>query len=378
MLLPQSLSRRAWMRTTILAGAAMGLAPRTHAQSAQPDSKAIDTIEKIAAKFMERFDVPGLAVAFSHHGRPVFSSGFGFADVDAKERTEPDHRFRIASISKPITAVAIFRLIEDGKLNLDDRVFGPGRLDLPSGCPKEDQLKEITIHHLLTHTSGGWRNDGADPMFQHPRLEHADLIERTLREAELKNAPGESYAYSNFGYCLLGRLIEKVSGSSYEEYTREQVLKPCGVTGMTLAGDTREDRIDREVVYYGRGQENPYRMKVRRMDAHGGWLANVDDMIRFLVCTDMFQSPPDLLSEQSMKSMFEPTTANPGYACGWGINNAPNWWHGGSLPGTSTIAVRTASGLCWAGFTNCRAKDIAGALDGMMWEMAHAVPEWHA
>ncbi len=75
-------------------------------------------------------------------------------------------------------------------------------------------------------------------------------------------------------------------------------------------------------------------------------------------------------------NMTTGTTANPNYACGWSVNQIPNWWHGGSLPGTLTIMVRTASGLCWAAFTNTRANGLN--LDEIMWKMVKAVPAWKA
>ena len=76
--------------------------------------------------------------------------------------------------------------------------------------------------------------------------------------------------------------------------------------------------------------------------------------------------------------MTTPTAANEHYACGWAVNKAPNWWHNGSLPGTSSILVRTASGLCWAALTNIRSEGIGPALDEMMWKIAKAVPAWGA
>jgi len=378
---PTLISRRSWMRKAALAvsaGAAADVFPSGRALAALPDSEAVAVVGKIAADFMERFEVPGLSVAFSLKGKPVYSAGFGFANRDDDERMTPEHRFRVASISKPITAVAIFKLIEEGTLKLDDKAFAPDRLEIPDKAREPGLLEEITIRHLLTHTSGGWKNDRMDPMFSHPKLAHDELIEVTLREMELSNAPGTHFAYSNFGYCLLGRLIEKLTNKTYEDFVGERVLRPCGISGMAIAGDTLEERAEREVIYYGRNGENPYGMNVRRMDSHGGWMGSTEDLVKFLVCTDGFPGVPDLLSEESMKTMMETTDANPGYACGWSINRAPHWWHGGSLPGTATIAVRTASGLCWAGFTNARNKDIAGALDKMMWDMAKAFPEWQA
>jgi CubicO group peptidase (beta-lactamase class C family) len=332
-------------------------------------------IAAIAGKFMVYHKVPGLSIAFSRLGKPVFEAAFGLADECSGEALTTRHTFRIASISKPLTAVGIFRLIERGKLKLDDKVFGPAGLLALGGKGK---LPQITVHHLLTHTAGGWSNDGDDPMFRHPEMDHAEHISRTLRDQPLKHNPGDHYAYSNFGYCLLGRVIEKVSGKPYADFIQESVLGPCGIERMKIAGNTLADRIAGEVVYHGRNGEDPYRMNVRRMDAHGGWLASPADLVKFLVRCDGADQPSDLLKKPSFKTMMTPTKANPGYASGWAVNAAPNRWHSGSLPGTSTIAVQTARGLCWAGFANSRSKDLGNALDRLMWDLAKSVPAWNA
>ena len=372
-----TLSRRTCLQRLALAIPAAGLlSGRARAADTPAPSKAESAIiAGTVKKFMTEHQVPGLSVAFARHGKPAFQAAFGMADEGAGEAMTHTHLFRIASISKPITAAGIFRLIEQGKLKLDDKVFGPSGLLAVGGDPK---LPDVTVHHLLTHTTGGWQNDGDDPMFRHPEMDHAELIARTLRDRPLKHAPGESYAYSNFGYCLLGRVIEKVSGKSYPGFIQESVLAPCGIGRMKIAGNTLADRVPGEVVYHGRNGEDPYRMNVRRMDAHGGWLASPTDLVKFLVRCDGGDQPSDLLKKSSFKIMMTSTQANPGYASGWAVNAVPNRWHSGSLPGTSTIAVQTASGLCWAGFTNSRSKDLANALDRLMWGIAKSVPAWDA
>jgi CubicO group peptidase (beta-lactamase class C family) len=215
-------------------------------------------------------------------------------------------------------------------------------------------------------------------MFQHPDLNHADLVDRTLRDHPLKHAPGTTYSYSNFGYCLLGRIIEKVTERSYTDFLHASVLDRCGIRDMRLAGNTLADRAPGEVVYHGRNGEDPYSMNVRRMDAHGGWIARPTDLVKFLTRADGNAGNVDLLREDSRKSMLRATKVNAGYASGWAVNATPNHWHSGSLPGTSTIAVSTASGLCWAGFANARSPGIATALDRVMWDIAKAIPAWCA
>jgi len=172
-----------------------------------------------AEAFRKEYNVPGLAIAFTRGGQFVHEAAFGLADRVSGETLTPEHRFRIASISKPITAVAIFTLIEAGKLGLDDRVLGrEGVLGEVYGPISSDsRLSRITVDHLLTHTAGGWPNDRSDPMFYESKTEQAALIEATLSNRPPTRDPGTQHAYSNFGYCLLGRVIERVSGSPYAD-----------------------------------------------------------------------------------------------------------------------------------------------------------------
>jgi CubicO group peptidase (beta-lactamase class C family) len=368
----------------MLAAGAMALPFRTSPvfgleAGPKPTEIELAAMDEMAKRFMEEHHVPGMSVALACHGQIVYQKGFGFADTAAGEKVTPSHLFRIASVSKPVTSVAIFSLIEQGRLKLDDFVFGSKgvlKFDYGESCP--DLAQKITIFHLLTHTCGGWQNDNSDPMFRHREMDHKELIASTLREQPLKNEPGQRYAYSNFGYCILGRVVEKLSGQSYAEYVRGNVLAKCGVDAMRLAGNTLENRAKGEVVYYGQDGENPYTMNVARMDSHGGWLGSPTDLVRFAMHVDGFDTTPNILSAPSVKTMTTGSPASAQYACGWSVNSAPNWWHGGSLPGTTTLLVRTASGLCWAAFLNTRANGTGAGIDRLMWKMAQAVPAWHA
>jgi len=120
-------------------------------------------------------------------------------------------------------------------------------------------------------------------------------------------------------------------------------------------------------------------MNVRRMDSHGGWIARPEDLVRFATHVDGF-SPASLLKPITIRTMITPSSANPRYAKGWLVNSAGNWWHNGSLPGTTSILVRTSSYLCWAAVTNIGGGDspIGAALDRLMWAMVRKVPRWMA
>jgi D-alanyl-D-alanine carboxypeptidase len=368
-------SERSWSRRAVLARFA-ATAPGTLIGGLRPAFAAAGAAaaDALVADYMTRFDTPALSAASARGKAPVDARAWGWADRQRRAPATIHSRFRIASVSKPLTATALFTLIEAGRLRLDDRVFAPNSL-LPEFAalgPQLDWLHAITVHQLLTHTAGGWPNDGSDPMFEPSGLDQRQLIAHTLRTLPLVAAPGERFAYSNFGYCVLGRVIERVSGLSYERYVREHVLEPAGVRAMQIAASTPADD---EVHYYSQDRQDPYRLPIARMDSHGGWIATPSDLVRCLVAIFSARDrngAPTLLSATSLAEMTRPTTANPAYACGWRVNPAGNCWHTGSLSGTTSLMVHSAAGLSWAATLNTRVRDEAATLvlDQLMWKLA--------
>jgi len=232
----------------------------------------------------------------------VYAAGFGVADKDSGMPVSPMHRFRIASVSKPITHVAIVNLDNTTPLNLGDRVFGAnsilgGTFATPAGNP---DIEDITVDHLIRHRAGFRRinadGNGSDPMFAYTGTNHAGLINWALENYPLGYTPGTTPAgltgndmYSNFGYCLLGRVIEARSGKSYEAYVRDALLKPAGAGDIVIGGDKLADRKSDEVVYYGGGAYSS--VKPQRFDSHGGWIARPIDLLRFMRHTDDILAP---------------------------------------------------------------------------------------
>lgn len=364
-------------RRQLLAGAGALLLPQVSGAAADDFIPAErEAMEKAATDFMARCKVPGLSVAIAKDGRIRYVAAFGEAARGV--RLTPKHVMRVASVSKPFTAAAVMALVEQGKLDLGARVFGPGAvLGTAYGAPPyAPHVAEVTVDHLLTHTAGGWQNDGTDPMFSNPRMNHHELIEWAIARVPLAHAPGEHHAYSNFGFCILGRVLEKVTGKPYEQAVREAVLDRCGIRSMAIAGNTRDDRRSDEVEYFGQQGQDPYGMQVRRMDAHGGWLAAPRDLVRFVLRVDQFPTVPDILKPPTVTRMVDPTpVSDRHYARGWAVNGA-NYFHSGSLPGTSSIMVRTGGGFAWAGLANTRGPGINLALDRLMWDMIGKITVW--
>jgi CubicO group peptidase (beta-lactamase class C family) len=386
-------SRRRLLQGSLLSAATMaqGSWPALAQEpAASPTAYERQRMSALADTFMKAYDVPGLSIAVAVKGKSAYVEAFGVADRESGEALTPQHRFRIASISKPITSVGIFTLIEAGKLRLGDYVFGsdsilgsdypavPNLLSLMAADPPRSPNELVMIEHLLTHTTGGWGNQFRDPMFMNKDMTHRQLIAWTLEQMRLTKPPGETYAYSNFGYCLLGRVIEKLTGQTYEQYIKDNVLKRCGIVDMQIAGNTLRDRVAGEVKYYSPNGGDPYGMNVARMDSHGGWIATPTDLTGFFVHVDGFKDTEQLLADDTLRIMSTPSIANPRYAKGFFLNSG-NWWHSGLLDGTTTISVRTRGDFCWSAFTNTRSRvdGMTRALDLLVWQMVRSVKDWH-
>ena len=375
--------------------------------SAQDQLAAYD---RFMTDLLQRYHLPGGALAVSRDGRLLLAKGYGFADREHNRPVEADSLFRIASISKPFTAVAILRLVEQGKLHLDDKAFSYlADLHPPKGQTPDPRLALITIRQILHHT-GGWDRDiSFDPMFRPliaaeavgaPKPASCETVIRYMMGQKLDFDPGTKYAYSNFGYCVLGRIIERVTGEKYETFVKREVLSPAGITRMKIGSSLTSDEAGGEVHYYNEGAGRsvfpsltgqvpwPYGgFYLEAMDSHGGWIASAIDLVKFANAIDGRRGLP-LLSRKSIAELTSrpapPLPQNSLAYYGLGLSIRPvgkyaNWWHGGSLPGTTTLLVRTHHGYCWAAVFNSRpeaAGKLSGDLDSGLWKAFAEVAAW--
>lgn len=411
------LVRRSAALTALVLAAAL-VSGSSCQSSGPPEPEGVTPVasfERVVTALMSKWHIPGGAVALARDGIVVMTDAYGAADQSAPAPVTVDSLFRVASLSKPVTAAAVLKLREAGLVDLDARVFDI--LDdvvPPEGSTPDPRLAQVTVRDLLRH-SGGWdRSVSYDPMFRSreiaaslgvaPPAGAADIV-RYMAGQPLDHDPGTVYAYSNFGYCLLGRIIEKVTGQAYDAYVLSAILAPAGATGMRLGRTFPDDRAPNEVVYYDyagaplaqsvftTGTEEvpwPYGgFALEPMDAHGGWLASARDMLRFALAVDGRAGTPDVLQPASIALMVErpPLAEYAGaaayYALGWQVRPTggdANWWHTGSLPGTATIVVRTANNLSWVALFNSRpaaADSFFNELDSELWRAVNAVTDWN-
>jgi N-acyl-D-amino-acid deacylase len=415
------MNRRGFLRTT--GALALGALPRARAAQGSPRVSAADAFDRAMHDYMTPRGIPGGSLAVSRQGRLVYARGYGWADRDSRSPVRPDSLFRIASVSKPFTAVAVLKLVDEGRLRLEDRVFDllPSDAPLPGAGNADPRLSRITLRQLLQHT-GGWDREAAyDPMFHSaeicrrlgtPGPAGPREIIRYMRSEPLQFDPGSRHAYSNFGYCLLGRVIERVTGRPYEAHVRERVLEPLGIRSMRVGRTQPALRASREVRYYtphgetgpsvfpGAGAEVPLpygAFHLEAMDAHGGWIASATDLVRFAASLD-FPGRRRFLTEESLRTMAAPPPApvfrdaegalgDYWYGCGWMVRkprgqSAPNFWHNGRLPGTWSILVRRWDGMAWAALFNLVSEGAPApglpdnAVDPALHRAADAVTDW--
>ena len=328
------------------------------------------TIDGILRKFYEKHQIPGgVSLAISYKERLVY------ADKDRTVKLTPEHRMRIASLSKPITSIAIMKLMEERKLRLDERVFGEnGVFKNKYGMPTyREKSVDVTIRHLLEHNSGGWGRS----------MRYSDNISRVL-ETSLEHPPGTHYDYSNFGFYVLGRVIEAKSGMTYENYVKENILKPSGIDGMRI-GTTRSgpDEVDYIATVGTDINPSTYNNPVR-LDSAGGWVASPIELLKILVRVDGFPRIKDILDTGTIRTMTTRSKTNNLYALGWSLNQSGNnWYHSGGQPGVTTIMARSSNGFNWAIMVNYQAPDstrteFSRDLDDLFWQVFRTVKEWQA
>ena len=373
----------------------------------------MEIFDKLVPELMEKWEIPGGAIAIAKDGRLVLAKGYGLADVANEEPVLPDSLFRIASVSKPVTAVAILNLVEEGRLDLEDPAFQIlDQFEAPEGTTPDPRIFDVTVRQLLQH-SGGWDRDKSfDAMWIPRRIEREmgvpkpvscrDVITFMLGQP-LDFDPGTQYAYSNFGYCILGRIIEQASGQTYEEYVKSRVLEPAGIARMRIGGSLLEGRAPGEVRYYeypGRSLVSPVLpgtpdlvpwsyggIYVEGRDSLGGWIASPVDLVRFVTALDGSRSPTVLDSETVSMMLSRPDPPlRPDRSfykgMGWSVRpvlDDANWWHSGSHPGNRSYLVRTHDGLAWAALFNSRPKEssqFGSELSDAFWQGVREVTDW--
>jgi CubicO group peptidase (beta-lactamase class C family) len=373
----------------------------TNELSADPSMRPVDSI---ISDFLARNKIKGASVAITKDSKLVYAKGFGWADEKKGISVEPKNIFRIASVSKLITAVTIMKIAEEGRININDHVFGREGIlnDSIYLNYKDKRIEKITVLHLLNHTPG-WNNKKEDPLFESeaiarkmnvkPPADIETIIQYYLQQ-DLSYDPGSKYCYSNFGYAVLGKVIEKVTGMDYEDYVQFAILHPLGIYDMHIGKSSMEERPENEVCYYVLGRDSRFYSvdgsgepgskvysgnNMELLSAAGGWVASAPELIKFIVAIDGFPEKPDILSDESIETMTK-TNRRTKKLIGWrGADGYGTWWRTGTLTGTSALIIRTKNGINWVVLMNTTTKGrsrIHNEMSKTMFNAVKSVKQW--
>ena len=306
------------------------------AAPAPPDAATID--RKVDELLNAHVKVNGFSgtVLLASEGKPLVAKGYGFANIEWQIPNSPQTKFRIGSVTKQFTSMLIMQLREAGKVKLEDSVCA-----YVAPCP--EAWKPVTIHHLLTHTSGiptytgiaSWRETNMVP-------KSVDQIVAIVRDLPLEWAPGERYAYNNSGYFLLGVVIEKATGKKYEQALQDMILTPLGMKDTGY--DWSKTILPRRASGYagpGDARTNAAALDMQQPYAAGAMYSTVEDLLRW----DQALYTTTLVPEAAKKIMWTPFKSS--YAYGWVVPEPgpPTFGHqrlahGGGINGFSSGLIR--------------------------------------
>lgn len=293
--------------------------------AAVPAPAWADKIDDYIKAEMQKRHIPGLSLAVVQDGKIIKVEGYGLANVELEVPARPDTVYKIGSVSKQLIATGILLLVQDGKVSLDDRLS-----TFLDGAP--DSWKGITVHHLLTHTSGLVREaPGFDPL----KIQADAEVIKTAYPLPLRFAPGEKWEYCNVGYFSLAEIVRKVSGKPWDEFLRERLFLPLD---MTVTRTTTMDDIVRH-------RANGYSWKENRLEnasvflavrPSGAFISNVLDLAKW----DAALYSDKVLKRSIREQMWSPVKLSSGathpYGFGWELATVAGHklvQHGGSLPG---------------------------------------------
>lgn len=322
--------------------------------------------------YMKGNRIHGLSLAIVRNDSLLFAKGYGEADRSVP--MEPGTLFRIASVSKLITAAGIMALVDRGRLSLNETVLGPHGI-LYKYPVKDPAYEKITVEDLLRH-EGGFRYAIDDPLFSTRKqiikygwngAPDADMLINAALKEKLPVPHGTEAHYSNLGYLLLSRIIEQRTGESYDSWMQKNVLVPAGCYDMHIAGNFYKDKLPNETRYYvqpeekavdcfdnsGRKVERCYgENDIPTLSGAGAWMASAPELARFIASIDGNPLVPDIITIDSFLDMTE-DMGDDRFSLGWnGTTYDGEWSRTGSFAGTNAIIKRFPEGDIWVLIAN--------------------------
>jgi D-alanyl-D-alanine carboxypeptidase len=320
-------------------------APTTAVRPVQPTQGAFAAFDQAILTSLFGRGAYSASIAVAKDGQLLHTQAFGTADPYAGTPITVDHRFRIASISKLLLAVAVMQLVEEGMLSLDAPVLSPVAAALRTSFNKPE-MGTITLRQLLSHTSGF-------PVYQKTFFQGADA--RSCEDAAtkafgrgLESPPGTKYLYSNMNYCLLGLVVQRATGLPFEEVVQQRVLGPLGITEMRTVttyevrpGDVRHPTT-------------PNRVFMEVLGAAGNWVGSAADLVRVVDSLvpgtgGYHPLPGEVVAQMLERAPVEFPHEDRWYGLGLRVwDFGEGWGHTGTLENARGMVFHRPDGITWA------------------------------
>ena len=325
--------------------------------------------------------MPGLSVGITHNGKLVYKAGFGYADLEQQIKATSKTQYRIASISKMFTTVAILQLVEQRKINLDYKIVK--YLKWVKVSSKAGEAENITIRQVLTHSAGIIR-DGTTPHWENDKFPSIKNFRKQWSGQSITFENLTKFKYSNFGFSLLGQVIHRVSGMSYEDYMDKNVISPLGMK------NTEPDFV-KNIKFlakgYGRvipgqaGREIFKHAETKSFAPATGFLSNVEDLAKFVSALSLkHKTKNPILGRELKKEMLREhwrTVEDDWYGFGvdvYKIDDRKIVGHNGSFPGfVTSIALDTENDIGVITLSNTLASSAGAINKGIFKSIYHLV-----
>ncbi|MBE6225157.1 MAG: beta-lactamase family protein [Bacteroidales bacterium] len=335
-------------------------------------------IDNMIYPFMIKHDIPGISVAVSKDEETVYVGSYGFSNEEKEIRVNENTLFRLASMSKQHTAIAIMTLMERGLLDIDDTVFGKGGImEEEFGDNMSRAWKNITLRDLLSHSSGIAQDCIFPSVSGYGGMTVEQRIARLLQTQENPGYDIGRFSYNNSNFGILGRVVETVSGMDFMEFLKKEVYSPIGIEDIYGGSNDRNKTRENECIYYAQGGKDAYGNDVEAGVAAGGVIASTPALMKLMAHLDYGTKVPDIFKKETLDLMY---TAKEGmktssgaawnrYGLGWRVNypEITSWeaYHGGTLAGVCTIWARSKKNV--NGVILCNSRSYDKGIDDEMW-----------
>ena len=339
-----------WLFVLLIAASCSDTAELDPARPKDSTQEDIALIDDKIETFLTTQKIPGATLAISKNGKLVYQKAYGKSNVENSVDMKVDNQMRVASVSKTITGLAIMLLVQEGKISLDDKVFGAGGILGSTYGAKaySDRVKKVTVRQLMQMTTGGWVASGnRDAIDLQQQVTNDQFFHWMMDNATLNFEPGSQYWYINSNYFVAARIVEKVSGKAYSQFLKERIFDPLEMKSTVLAKNGTGGKYPNEATYYGLGGTKgyEYNFNIERRDGDAGIVTTAPDLLRFVNAIDNLAARPDILTPQSFAEFIKGSSVNQSFGIGilsWG--SVRSFY--GALPGTrSSYMYHTGNGM---------------------------------